>query len=576
MYITAVPNRKSDPTYLLRESFRDEDGKVKNRTLANLSKLPLPQIEAMQRILKGEELVPADQAMEIKRTLPHGHVAAVLGMLKQLKLETLLGSRQCKERDRVVALIVARVLFPGSKLATARGLQKATRTNTLAETLQLGSMSEDALYEAMDWLLERQGKIERKLAQRHLQDGTLVLYDLSSSYYTGSHCPLAKYGHSRDGKKKFPQIVYGLLCNKEGCPVAVEVFEGNTADPSTVSAQIEKIRKRFKLSRVVLVGDRGVLTEARIREDIEPTEGVDWISALRAPAIRKLAEQGDIDKSLFDKRDLAEITSPEYPGERLVVCFNPMLADERTRKRNDLLQATEKELEKIAQATRRKRNPLKGKDKIGTRAGKVLNRFKVGKHFELTIGSKSFAYQRKQDNIAAEAALDGIYVVRTSVDMETLTSEQTVQAYKRLSTVERAFRSLKTVDLKVRPIYHRRPNRVRAHVLLCMLAYYVEWHMREKLAPILFDDDDKEAAAAQRPSPVAPAKVSDKATKKAAKKRTQEDLPVHSFRSLMDDLATLTKNRVQVASQNDGAEFDMLTTPTELQAEAFKLLQLKL
>lgn len=576
MYITAVPNRNSEPTYLLRESFRDADGKVKNRTLANLSKLPLTQIQAIRRILKGEDLVPADEAMKIIRSLPHGHVAAVLGTLKQLKVDTLLGSRQCKERDRIVALIVARVLFPASKLATVRGLQKATCTNTLAESLQLGSLDEDDLYEAMDWLVQRQGKIEQKLAQRHLQDGTLVLYDLSSSYYTGSHCPLAKYGHNRDGKKGFPQIVYGLLCNKEGCPVAIEVFEGNTADPKTVSSQIDKIRKRFKLSRVVLVGDRGVLTQARIREDLMTTQGIDWVSALRAPAIRKLAEQGDITKSLFDECDLAEITSSLYPNERLMVCLNPLLADERGRKRSELLQATEKQLDKIVQATTRKTNPLRGKAEIGKRVGKVLNRFKVGKHFELKITAQSFSYQRKEDKIAAEAALDGIYVIRTSVDQMTLTSEQTVLAYKRLSTVERAFRSLKTVDLKIRPIYHRLPNRVRAHVFLCMLAYYVEWHMRGKLASILFDDDDKQAAATHRSSPVAPAQVSDKAKNKADRKRTPDGLPVHSFRTLLDDLATLTKNRVQVAGQNDGAEFDMLTTPTEVQAKAFELLGLRL
>jgi transposase len=571
MYIAKVPNRNSRPAYLLRESFR-EGGKVKNRTLANLSSLPDEQIEAISRVLKGEKVVPAAEAFTIERSTPHGHVAAVLGMAKKLEVERLLAGRACPERTTTLAMIVARILHPKSKLATARSMNRETKSSSLGELLGLDDLTEDDLYEAMDWLVKRQPTIEKKLAKRHLQEGSLVLYDLSSSYYTGRCCPLAAYGHNRDGKKKFPQIVYGLLCSKDGCPVAIEVFEGNTADPKTLSSQIDKLRRRFKLARVVIVGDRGVLTEARIREELAGEEGLDWVTALRAPAIRQLKEAGAIDRSLFDETDLVEIRSPDYPGERLIVCRNPLLADERARKREELLARTEQELAKIAEATRRERRPLRGKDKIGLRVGKVINRWKVGKHFIYDITDDGFTYRRDQAKIDAESALDGLYIIRTSVAKEEMSASDTVGIYKSLASVERAFRSLKTVDLHIRPIHHRKAERVRAHVFLCMLAYYVEWHLRRDWRPLLFDDADPAAAQAKRESIVAPAKRSDSALKKDATKQTDDGLPAHSFRTLLDDLATLTRNRVRAGS--DTPAFTMLTTPTPLQAKAFSLLDI--
>jgi transposase len=569
MYIAKVPNRNSPPTYLLRESYR-ENGKVKNRTLANLTSLATEKIEAMRRILKGEKLVSAEEAFQILRSTPHGHVAAVLGTGKRLGLDRILAGRRCRQRDLIMATIVARVLEPRSKLATARGLSEQTRSSTLGEILDLNEVDEEELYRAMDWLLERQPAIEKKLAQKHLKEGSLVLYDLSSSYYTGRCCPLAKYGHSRDGKRGFPQINYGLLCDRDGCPVATEVFEGNTSDATTVPAQIAKLRERFGLKRIVIVGDRGMLTSKQIRNELDGVEGLEWITALRSDSIRKLIESGDVDRSLFDEHDLAEITSPEFPGERLIVCRNPFLADERARKRVELLKATEKELDKIVAATRREKRRLKGQKEIALRVGKEINKRKVGKHFILTIEDDRFAYRRDEAKIAAEAALDGLYVIRTSVEADAMTAEETVATYKSLSTVERAFRSLKTVDLKVRPIYHRLADRVKAHVFLCMLAYYVEWHMRRELAPLLFDDEDHAQAEAKRKSVVAPAERSDSALAKDRTKQTSDGLPVHSFRTLLADLATLTKNRVRAAE----ATLDMLAAPTPIQSRAFRLLQL--
>jgi transposase len=423
----------------------------------------------------------------------------------------------------------------------------------------------------MDWLVQRQGRIENKLAQKHLRDGSLVLYDVSSSFYTGTHCTLAKYGHGRDGKNGYPQIVYGLLCNSEGCPVAIEVFEGNTADPTTLPSQVEKIRRRFHIARLILVGDRGMITSKRIDETLRGVEGLDWITALRADSIKMLVEQGVIQPSLFDKQDLMEVQSPDYPGERLVVCHNPFLAKERAQKRKELLAATEKQLTAVVAATLRPKQPLRGKDKIGLRVGKLINHYKVGKHFILEFTDQSFSYRRDEEKIAAEANLDGLYVIRTSVSPQTLTAESTVRAYKDLSKVERAFRSIKTVDLKIRPIYHWLENRVRAHVFLCMLAYYVEWHMRQKLQPILFDDDDKASAESLRSSIVAPAPRSARAQAKDKTKRTQEGLPVHSFRTLLADLATLAKNRVQTEGATP-CEFYVLTQPTDLQRHVFELL----
>lgn len=570
MYIATVPNRASPPAILLRESYRN--GKlVKTKTLANISDWPEVKIQSLRRVLRGETVVSPQDAFEIQRSLPHGHVAAVLGTLRRIGLDGLIGRQVCSERSLSIAMIVGRLIDPVSKLATARGLGEETAFNTLGETLDVVSANEDELYRAMDWLLKRQERIEDALAKRHLSHGSLVLYDLSSTYFEGRCCPLAKLGHNRDGKKGKLQIVFGLLTNLEGCPCAVEVFPGNTGDPKTLAPQIQKLRKRFALERIILVGDRGMITEARLRKDIKGVEGLEWISALRAPAIAKLLNAGAIQATWFDERDLAEITHPDYPGERLVVCRNPLLAEERARKRTELLAATERALEKIKKATERRKNPLKGKGEIGLRVGKEIGRYKVGKHFQLKITDDSFSYERRTEKIADEAALDGFYVIRTSVSATVLTSEDTVASYKRLSKVERAFRCLKTVDLKVRPIFHRLEDRVRAHVFICMLSYYAEWHMRQSLSPILFEDDDKEAAERARRSVVAPAERSDSAKAKVAERRTADDFPVHSFHTLLSDLATLTKNYMR-AKIEGSPTFIQYTTPTRLQERAFQLL----
>jgi hypothetical protein len=557
-------------THLLRRTYR-EDGKVKHQTLGNLSHLPSDLIETIRHRLRGDS--PDSRLFQILRTFPHGHVLAALGTLQRLDLESILGSRPSRERTLVVAMIVARILQPASKLATARALQEETATTSLAVELGLGSdrIEERELYEALDWLLARQTRIENKLAHKHLYDGTLVLYDVTSSYYTGRRSKLIHFGYNRDGKRRFPQIVYGLLCNAHGCPVAVEVFAGNTPDSKTLSAQIAKVRSRFGVQRVVFVGDRGMITSRRIDQEMRGVEGLDWITALRADSIRLLAERGVIQPSLFDERDLAEVDSPDFPGERLVVCRNPLLAAERARKRTELLAATERELEKIAAATTRARNPLSGRDQIGLRVGRVLNRHKVGKHFVLTITDDGFSYTRNEARIAEEAALDGIYVIRSSVKPDAFAAEDTVRAYKALSSVEQAFRSFKTVDLKVRPIFHWLDGRIRGHVFLCMLAYYVEWHMREKLAPLLFDDHEREEAESKRASIVQPAPRSEAALAKDASKRTADGLPVHSFRTLLADLATLAKNRVRVGDEI-GSEFYELTHATAVQQRALELL----
>jgi len=577
MYVATIPNRNSSPAILLRESYR-QHGQVKTRTIANITHLPSPQIEALRLALKGD--LPAGgsswpDSFLISRSLPHGHAAAVLGCVRNLQLDSILDPLPSRHRDLVLAMIVARILDPASKLATARGLHSDTLHSSLGELLQVDSADEAELYQAMDWLLPRQSRIEQKLAKRQLSNGGLVLYDLTSTYFEGHHCPLAKLGHSRDGKSGNPQIVFGLLTNAQGCPVAIEVFAGNTADPKTVAAQVNKLRHRFGLSDVVLVGDRGMITSARIRQDLPAEHGIQWISALRANQIQKLAKDGQLQMSLFDKTDLVEIAHPDFPGERLIACFNPLLAEERSRKRPDLLAATEKQLEKIAAATKRPKRPLRGKQNIGLRAGKILNRYKMGKHFQLRIEEDSFHYQRKTANIEREESLDGIYVIRTSVKKQALSSQQVVASYKSLSGVERAFRSLKTVDLHVRPIHHRLPDRVRAHILLCMLAYYVEWHMRQLLAPILFDDDDKPQAHAARISIVAPAQRSQTATRKALTKHASEGMKLHSFQTLLGDLATIVKNRIQPKDKNIAA-FDMLTTPTAIQQRAFELLGVSL
>jgi transposase len=575
MYVAVVPNRNSPPAILLRESFR-ENGKVCNRTIANLSGWPPEKVEALRRVLKGATVTSSPaEAFEIVRSQPHGHVAATFGSLRKLGLDRLLDANASRQRDLVSAMIAARLLDPSSKLATARALNPATFSHSLGEFLGLQKVQDDDLYRAMDWLLERQTQVEDALAKRHLAEGGLVLYDLTSTYFEGRHCELARLGHSRDGRGGKPQIVFGLLTNAEGCPVAVEVFEGNTADPKTVPAQVKKLRERFGLKQVVFVGDRGMITSARIREDFAGEEGLGWITALRATSIQKLAADGALQLSLFDTTDLAEIRHPDYPGERLVACFNPVLSEQRARKRDELLQATEKELEKIAAATRRPRNPLRGRHLIGLRVGRVLGRFKMGKHYQIHIEEDGFRYARRQESIEREKKLDGIYVIRTNVTADAMTAPQVVGSYKQLSHVERAFRSLKTVDLNVRPIHHRLADRVRAHVFLCMLAYYVEWHMRRKLAPLLFEDHDKQQAQARRKSVVQPAQRSESADKKAATKHTEQGLPVQSFHSLLAHLSTLTLNQIQTPAAAVPT-FYKLTTPTPVQKKAFLLLGVRL
>lgn len=568
MYVARVPNRSSPPAVLLRESYR-EDGQVKTRTLANLTHWPDAKVQALRRVLKGETSFASPAEFRIERSLPHGHVAAVLGMARKLGLDRLLPRQPARLATLALAMIVARVIEPAAKLATARQLSEATAAHSLGAVLGLGAVDEDELYAALDLLGQAQPKIEAALARRHLQNGCLVLYDLTSSYLEGRCCALAQHGYSRDGQPGKPQIVFGLLCAANGCPVAVEVFDGNTADPATLSAQVAKLRLRFGLDRVVLVGDRGMITSARIEADLRPA-GLDWITALRAPAIQALAEDGGpLQLSLFDTRDMAEIAAPDYPGERLVVCRNPALAAERARKRFELLAATEADLVRIQAAIRRARNPLRSQAKIGLRIGAVLGRRKMAKHFQLTITDASFSFARDEAAITREAALDGFYVLRTSVPQADLDSTATVLAYKSLAQVERAFRSIKTVDLEVRPIHHRLAGRVRAHVFLCMLAYHVIWHMRQALAPLLFDDHDRAAAAAARTSPVAPARVSRAAKAKAESRTSAAGRPVHSFRTLLQDLATLARNIVRLG---DAPTVVMLTRPTALQQGAFDRL----
>jgi hypothetical protein len=570
MYIEAVPNRNSPPAILLRESYR-EGGKVRKRTLCNLSDWPTAYIEGLRGVLKGGTVIPAERdAFTVIRSLPHGHVAAALGTARKIGLDRILGPGSDRCRDLILALLVGRIVDPASKLATARALSPATAASSLGELLGLGEVDEDELYQALDWLLERQPAIETALAKRHLTNGTLVLYDVSSSYMEGRCCPLAKRGYSRDGRKGTLQIVYGLLCAPDGCPIAIEVFAGNTADPMTLATQIEKLKQRFNLDHVVLVGDRGMITQARITEDIK-SAGLDWISSLRAPAIRELVEGGVLQLSLFDQRDMASITAPDFPDERLVVCRNPDLAAQRTRKREDLLAATERDLAPIQAAVARKRDPLRGTAEIALAVGKVINKHKMSKHFHLDITDTALSFARKTAEIAAEAATDGVYVIRTSLPKEAFDDVATVHSYKSLAFVERAFRCIKTVDLQVRPVYHRLADRVRAHVFLCMLAYYLEWHMRQRLAPMLFDDTDKEDAEALRASVVAQAQRSPAAVQKQTTGLTPDGLPVHSFQSLLADLATVARNTVTTAI-TPNYPLTIVTRLTTIQHKAFQLL----
>ncbi len=573
MYIESVPNRTSPPAILLRESFRDH-GKIRKRTLANLTHWPSQLIEHFRVLLRGGVAVSAaSEVMAIERSLPHGHVAAVLGMLRAWG-SGWFDAAPPRLRPVLEAMLVMRVVEPASKLATWRMLDGERAVTSLPLLVGLEGLSREDLYRALDWLGKAQAGIERRLSRRHLGDGVLVLYDLTSTWVTGPCCELAAYGYSRDGKRGDPQIVFGLICTAEGCPVSVEVFPGNTADCATVAAQVAKLQARFGLSRVVWVGDRGMLTQTQIDTVLRPA-GMSWLTSLRATQIRKLLDtQGPWQVSLFDETGLIEVSSPDYPGERLVVCRNPLLAEERARKREELLSATARELDKIVAATLRQRAPLHGEAAIGLRVGTVIARFKMAKHFEITISHESFAYLRKPQQIAAEAALDGIYVLRTDTAPTELSATQTVEAYKRLAHVERAFRSLKTVDLKVRPIFHWNAVRVRAHVFLCMLAYSVEWQMRQKLKPLLFDDEEIQDQRQLQSSPVHPAERSDSAKQKDATGLNQEGTPVPSFRSLLADLATICYN-IASTPVNPEAKIILTTRPTPLQQKAFQLLGVK-
>jgi hypothetical protein len=573
MYVAVIPNRGSPPAILLRESYRDE-GKTKNRTLANLSAWPSERVDLLRAVLRGDKLLPAADAIQIQRALPHGHVLAALATARRSNLQDLLPRRAPqRRRDLALAMIVARLLDPAAKLATARMLDPATASHSLGAVLGLGSVTARELYATLDWLGSEQDFIEAALARRHLRGGALLLYDVTSTYLEGRCCELAQRGYSRDHRRDRPQIVIGLICAVDGCPIAVEVFAGNAADPATVATQIDKLKQRFGLQRVVMVGDRGMLTQARIDKTLRPA-GLDWITALRAPAIQALAaENGPLQMSLFDDRDIAEVTSPDYPGERLVVCHNPLLGAERSRKRADLLAATEADLSKLQARVARARAPLRGAGAIGQALGAILDRHKVGKHFITTIADAAFSFERDTAAIQAEAALDGVYVVRTNLPAEHTDAAGVVRAYKSLARVERAFRSLKTVDLELRPVFHWTAPRVRAHVLLCMLAYYLEWHMRQWLAPLLFDDHDSATRDARRTSAVAKAVASPAARAKAARKRTDpadgDVLPVHSFRTLLADLATLTRNVVQIGRDSVSV---LLASPTPLQRRALDLV----
>lgn len=568
MYIEIVPNRNSPPAILLREGWREGKKTVK-RTLANISDWPLPKVETLRKLLRDEPLISPDDLFTTERTLPHGHVEAVLGTIRKFGLDSIISSKRCRERDLVLAMIAERLIHPCSKLATTR----EWHTTTLAEELSVQDADEDDLYEAMDWLLQRKQRIENKLAKRHLSEGCTVLYDISSSYYWGRHCPLARFGHDRDARKGLPIIVYGVLTDADGRPVAIEIYPGNTGDPTTVPDQADKLQKQFGLTRVVIVGDRGMLTQPQL-DKIKQHPEMGWITALTSVAIRGLIEKRALQLSLFDEKNLAEIASPDYPGERLIACYNPLLDDERNRKRRDLLEATDKGLAKIAkEVARRTKKPLK-ESEIALKVGKVLGRYKVGKHYSYNIGNGNFQWSRCQESIEQETKLDGIYIVRTSEPKELLSPEDTVRSYKSLSQVERAFRCLKGVfDLLVRPIRHRTADRVPAHFFLCLLAYYVEWHMRRALAPILFEDEELPEDRKRR-DPILPAEPSESAKAKKATHQTADGLPVHSFETLMADLATRGRVTYKLKSKDLSLTYKQVPNLTPIQAKAHDLLGL--
>ncbi len=575
MYIDRVPNRNSPPAVLLRESYR-EGKKVRKRTLANLSKLPDNVVDNLQLVLKGSPAVKKEKLpdiCEVNRSLPHGHVSAVLGTINQLKLPQLIDKKKTRSRDLVIAMIVSRILNPGSKLSTVRGIRTETTNSSLGKVLGLEKADKDEYYQALDWLLSRQIDIENQLASRHLEDSSLILYDLTSTYVEGTECPLATYGYSRDKKKGKMQIVFGILTDKKGCPIAVEVFEGNKKDSQTLSEQIEKVRARFGISKVIWVGDRGTITDANIVDELKGTTGLQWITALTKPQIRKLAFVTNIQLGLFDETNIVELKSDLYPGERLVVCRNPLVAAKNKKVREDLLKATEKELDKIVEATQREKRKLQGADKIGVRVGRYINKFKVAKLFEINITENSFSYDRKQEAIATEEALDGVYIIRTPVSDDILNTVETVKAYKGLSKVEQAFRCLKTIDLKVRPIYHYLDHRVKAHIFLCFLAYYVEWHMREALAPILFEEVDNNLI---EPSNLFQYEPSSEVKKKTGSKRTSDGFPLHSFSTLLSYLSTINLNKISITLQGEKVSFEKITQPTVVQQKALDLLGVSL
>jgi len=567
MYIETVPNRNSPPAVLLREA-RREGKKIVKRTLANLSRWPREQVEALRLLLRGERLVPAGELFRVDRTLPHGHIEAILRMIGKLGLDGVIASRRCRERDLVLAMIVERLIHPRSKLANTR----LWNDSTLSEELSVADVDVDEVYDALDWLFARQNRIEKKLASHHLEEGGLVLYDVSSSYYEGHTCPLARHGHDRDGRKGLPIIVYGVMTSAQGCPVTVQVYPGDTGDPTTVTDQVDKLRERFGLSHVVLVGDRGMLTQARINE-LKDHPGLGWISALRSGSIRVLIEQGCLQPSLFDRQNLVEIRSPEFPGERLMACYNPLLADQRRRKREELLKATETKLTAIAAEVAKRKRRLLSKDQIGVKLGRVIDRYKMAKHFAWTIEDGRFQWHRREESIRAEAELDGIYVVRTSEPKVHLSADDAVRGYKGLAQVERAFRCLKGTDLRVRPIYHHTENHVRAHIFLCLLAYHVEWHLRAAWSPLLFQDSELPRARQTRDA-VAPARTSAEAQAKKRDRQTADGLPVQSFDSLLIHLASRTRNFCRLGSQPSGAGLTQITEPTPLQRRAMELLDL--
>ena len=574
-HVDVIPNRKSPPAILFRKAWR-EGKKIRRKTISNLTGMPQVIIDGIRNMLKGGVVYKSiAEAFPIKRSLPHGHVAAVLGTARKLGFDRILHRHSSRMRELCLGAIAMRVLGPGSKLAASRGLSPETASTSLGTVMGLGEVSGNEVLSMLDWLVDRQKWIEKSLANRHLKGKTLVLYDVSSSYVEGKECPLAAFGHNRDGKRGKKQVVYGMLCSAEGCPVAVEVFAGNTGDPRTVRNQVEKVRQRFGIDKVALVGDRGMITTARIREDLEPW-GLDWISALKSKDIRELVKKPKEGEAPLRPEALAadgvgEIESPKFAGERLIVCFNPRLKEERARRREELLLSTERILEDVAKVVRRKGSTLRGKDRINRRVGREANRRKVEKHFDITVTDNDIVWSRNLGKIEAEARLDGIYIIRTSLESSELGAEDAVLAYKKLCGVERAFRSMKTASLEIRPMYVYSENHVRGHVLLCMLAYYLEWHLRRALAPLLFEDDDREGAARKRKSPVGKAVVSDSAKAKSGTKKTREGFCVHSFGTLMEDLATVSLNEVTLPGQPDH-RFPVITEATPLQAEAFELL----